>query len=136
VKNNEEKGLRVDRWLWFTRFYKTRMLASAAVRAGHVKVNGERAKPGDRVEPGDTLDLVRDQLRFRVQVVAIPARRGSVPEARSCYEEDEAIRKQRLEMIARIKDDRRQLLLTPGRPDKHTRRMIRERRRRQTDGEG
>lgn len=136
MKNSNEKGLRVDRWLWFTRFYKTRMLASAAVRGGHVRINGERAKPGDRVEPGDILELVTNRLPYRLTVVSIPPRRGPAAEARSCYQEDEAARRERLEMTAILKGDRRHLPRTRGRPDKHTRRMLRERNRRQPDGQG
>jgi ribosome-associated heat shock protein Hsp15 len=129
-------SLRVDRWLWFTRFYKTRMLASAAVQGGHVRINGERAKPGDGVVPGTTIELVKDQLRYKLSVVSIPGRRGPATEARACYEEDPATEQKRKDMSAQIKEDRRQMPRTRGRPDKHTRRLLRERSRKPTDEPG
>lgn len=131
--HKNEDGLRVDRWLWFTRFHKTRTLASSAVQAGHVRVNGERASPGNRVVPGDTIELVRSQLQYKLEVLKLPKRRGPASEARECYQEDEATEQKRIEMISQIKEDRRQMPLTRGRPDKHTRRKLRQRNRRSAD---
>ncbi len=136
MTNKNEEGLRVDRWLWFTRFQKTRSSASRAVQAGHVRVNGERAKPGNRVVPGDTVELVRNQLLYRLTVLSLPARRGPAGKMVECYEEDSASLHERQKRVSQIKEDRRQMLRTPGKPDKHTRRMLRERNRRQTDGSG
>ncbi len=130
MANENEDGLRVDRWLWFTRFHKTRMLASAAVQAGHVRINGERAKPGNRVVPGDTVELVKDQLLYRLNVLSLPARRGPAAEACECYAEDSATQQERREKIVLIKEDRKRMPRTRGKPDKHTRRMLRERSRR------
>lgn len=127
------RGLRVDRWLWFTRFHKTRMLASAAVQAGHVRINGERAKPGNRVVPGDMVEFVKDQLPYKLRVLSLPARRGPAVEALECYAEDSATEQERRDMIAQIKEDRRLMPKTRGKPDKHTRRMLRERNRRGPD---
>lgn len=127
VKNDE--GLRLDRWLWFTRFYKSRVLATAAVQAGHVKTNGERARPGSRVVPGDTVELVKDQVPYRLEVLSLPARRGPAAEASRCYLEDPATQHERQQTLARIKEDRRLMPRTNGRPDKHTRRMLRRRSR-------
>ena len=122
-----EDSLRIDRWLYFCRFFKTRTKASDAVSGGHVKLNGERVSPGTRVKPGDTIDFVRDRLHFRFDVTAIPPRRGPAAQARSCYVEDEATVKQREEQVAALKQDRYLLPRTRGRPDKHTRRKLRER---------
>ena len=122
-------SLRIDRWLFFTRFFKTRSLASSAVAGGHVKINGERATPGARVKSDDTIDLLRDRIPYRLTVTTIPARRGPASEARGCYEEDaEALRK-RLAMQESLKQDRRLMPKTAGRPDKHTRRKLRDRNR-------
>lgn len=128
-----DNGLRVDRWLWFTRFHKTRMLASAAVQAGHVRINGERARPGTRVVPGDTIELVKARLLYKLSILSLPARRGPATVARECYVEDSATQQERQEAIAQIKEDRRQMSRTRGKPDKHTRRKLRERSRRQPD---
>lgn len=122
-------SIRIDRWLFYSRFFKTRIRATAAVAAGHVKLNDERATPGNRVKAGDRIDLVRERLHYSLQVLAIPARRGPAAEAHACYREDEETIRQRELLSAALKQDR---LLTPrtdGRPDKHTRRKLRERNR-------
>jgi ribosomal 50S subunit-recycling heat shock protein len=67
-------SLRLDRWLWFTRFYKTRTAASAAVQGGHVRVNGERARAATRVGVGDEIKLKRLQLEHELTVTGIPLR--------------------------------------------------------------
>lgn len=129
------KSLRIDRWLWFTRFYKTRGLASAAVNGGHVKVNGERAKPGTKIKEGDVIELVRAQLPFKVEAGRLPVRRGPASEARQCYVEDTATMEKRQAITTSIRQDRQQMPTTRGRPDKHTRRKLREYGRRTGDGD-
>ena len=129
MATNDDSSLRIDRWLWFTRFYKTRSLATAAVAGGHVRVNGERSKPGIAVSPGDLVELVRDQLPYRLTVTAIPARRGPATEARLCYREDDKDVQARSDLRAELRRDRLQMPRTPGRPDKHTRRKLRSRNR-------
>ena len=121
--------MRIDKWLWFTRFYKTRGLAGSAVAGGHVRINDARAKAASRVSVGDRIRLVRDQLQFNLVVEAIPTRRGPAAEARRCYSEDEASVASRKKMLAEISADRRSMPRTPGRPDKHTRRKLRQRNR-------
>lgn len=123
-------SLRIDRWLYHCRFYKTRSKATAAVTGGHVRLNGERTSPGVRVRPGDRIDLVRDRLEYALEVVAIPARRGPASEARVCYAEDEASIRAREAKTAALRQDRQLMPRTSGRPDKHTRRKLRERGRR------
>ncbi len=125
----DNDGLRIDRWLYFTRFYKTRSAAAKAVTGGHVKLNGERARTAARVQPGDRIDLVREQLSWRFTVVGIPARRGPAREAQSCYEEDLEVREAREERIRSLRQDRLAMPRTRGRPDKHTRRKLRDRNR-------
>lgn len=122
-------GLRVDRWLWFTRFYKTRTLAGKAVGGGHVRINGERARPGARVIPGDRIELVRDRLPFQIDVVSIPSRRGPAAEAQCCYSESVESLERRQALRAGLQSDRQQMPRTDGRPDKHTRRKLRQRNR-------
>lgn len=121
--------LRLDRWLWFTRFYKTRSEATAAVKGGHVDVNQEPASPGHRVQIGDQVELVKHQLTYRFVVNAIPQRRGPAAEARDCYVEDPDSIMVREKRIAEIKQDRQLMPRTRGRPDKHTRRKLRLRNR-------
>lgn len=126
MDKNTDKGLRIDRWLWFTRFYKTRGLASAAVTGGHVRINGERAKPGSKVSEGDRIELLRDQLPFAMTAAALPCRRGPASEARQSYIDDEETAARRKSISEEIRRDRRQMPRTDGRPDKHTRRRLRE----------
>jgi ribosome-associated heat shock protein Hsp15 len=121
--------LRIDRWLYYSRFFKTRSRATAAVSGGHVRINGDRATPGSRVKRGDQIELVRERLFYSLEVLEIPTRRGPASEAKSSYREDQETVRRRELQIAALKQDR---LLTPrtdGRPDKHTRRKLRERNR-------
>lgn len=123
-------GLRIDRWLWCARFYKTRSAAAEAVKGGHVRVNGQRAKAARLVKVGDRLAVTRDETEYELTVAAIPARRGPAPEARCCYVESEASaerRRARAEEGAMERLGRR--APTQGRPDKRTRRLLRERRK-------
>jgi ribosome-associated heat shock protein Hsp15 len=114
-------GLRVDKWLWCTRFYRSRGLAQAAVEGGHVQVNGERVKPARVVRVGDRLRITRDRERYEVEVTGIPARRGPAPEARCHYREtpeSEAARARAREF------DRLSGPVSDGRPDKRERRDL------------
>ncbi|MDH3332756.1 MAG: RNA-binding S4 domain-containing protein [Gammaproteobacteria bacterium] len=124
-----DRTLRLDRWLWFTRFYKTRSAASAAVQGGHIRHNGERARSSTKVAIGDHIRLVRNQLTYDLTVEDIPSRRGPAPEAQACYSESEASIAAREGHLADLRSDRLQMPTTPGRPDKHTRRRLRERNR-------
>ena len=69
-------SLRIDKWLWCARFFKSRSLAQQAVEGGHVQVNGERAKASRQVKIGDRLRITRERERFDVEIIGIPERRG------------------------------------------------------------
>lgn len=118
--------LRIDKWLWCTRFFKSRSQATDAVAGGHVRVNGERAKPSKAIQVNDRLEITRDESRLEIVVQGIPARRGPAPEARLHYIETP-------ESIAAREARRERLRLAPpapeGRPDKHARRVLRNLRR-------
>lgn len=121
--------LRIDRWLWCARFFKSRALAAEAVKAGHVRVGGERVKASRDVRVGDRLLIVKGAYEFDVEIVGIPARRGPASEAAACYvETPESVerRRQRSEQSAAARILRAP---TSGRPDKRTRRLIRDRQR-------
>ena len=124
-----DKELRIDRFLFFCRFFKTRSKAQTAVTGGHVKLNGKRAAPGQRVQVGDRIHLVRERLTYSLQVTRIPQRRGPASEARACYIEDEETLRQREAQLAGLKQDRMLMPKTEGRPDKRTRRKLRQRNR-------
>lgn len=95
-----------------------------------MKLNGERAAPGARVQVGDRVELVRDRLPFSLEVASIPTRRGPASEARACYVEDDAVVQERELKVAALKQDRLLMPRTTGRPDKRTRRKLREHGRR------
>jgi len=124
------ESLRIDRWLFYCRFFKTRGRATTAVTGGHVKLNGERTSAGSRVKIGDQIDLVRERLPYSLEVIEIPARRGPATEARACYVEDEKTVQEREEQLTTLRQDRMLMPKTEGRPDKHTRRKLRDRNRR------
>ncbi len=79
--------MRIDKWLWAARFFKTRGVATEAVTGGHVHVNGERVKPARDVKVGDRLEIRRGQQRFTVVVTRLADRRGSATAAAELYEE-------------------------------------------------
>jgi ribosome-associated heat shock protein Hsp15 len=80
-------SVRLDRWLWAARFYKTRSLAHAACEGGKVDVNGQAAKPSRAVRVGDCLHLSRGERRRELVVTALSERRGPATEARALYED-------------------------------------------------
>ena len=122
-------SLRIDRWLFYCRFFKTRVLATAAVTGGHVKLNGEKPTPGSRVNREDHIELIKERLPYSFEVLDIPARRGPACDARDCYREDDETVRQREAVAATLKQDRMLMPKTDGRPDKHTRRKLRSRNR-------
>lgn len=87
MKEAEETGLRLDKWLWAARFHKTRSLASAAAEGGKVRVNGERAKPAKIVRPGDMLDIVIGDMHWTLQLRALTSQRGPASAAATLYTE-------------------------------------------------
>lgn len=79
--------MRIDKWLWAARFYKTRSLATDAVAAGHIQVGGARVKPAREVRVGQTIEIRRGAYRWTVVVRALAERRGPAAEAAALYEE-------------------------------------------------
>ena len=131
----DDTSLRIDKWLWFARFFKTRSLAAKAVTAGHVRVNGMRVKPSRAVALGDALNVQRGAELTECNVVALPARRGSATEARQCYlETEESIARRETRALERKSLATALGQPTKGRPDKRTRRMLRERVRGSSEG--
>ncbi len=124
-------ALRIDRWLWCVRLYKTRSLAAAALNNGRVELNGTRVKPSRTVKPGDVLTLALNGRDVELNVLAIPRRRGPATEARACYEETAA---SQARGVAWAQQHRLAALSVPrseGRPDKKERRVLLDLARRQ-----
>jgi ribosome-associated heat shock protein Hsp15 len=120
--------LRIDRWLWCARFFKTRTQAATAVRGGHVRLNGQRVKAAHDVKIGDELTIVYAVGPERdVAIVAIPLRRGPPAEAQGCYTETPAsIERRRVYAERRSEARMLEAAPTPGRPDKRTRRLLKQ----------
>ncbi|NKI34667.1 RNA-binding S4 domain-containing protein [Wenzhouxiangella sp. XN79A] len=116
-------SVRIDKWLWAARFFKTRSLAQAALRGGHVSINGQGCKPARSVAVGDRLRITRGEVQFEVVVDGLSDRRGPAPAAQALYTETENSREQR-EQRAELR--RMGAQVGPGRrPDKRNRRRIR-----------
>jgi len=112
--------MRIDKWLWAARFFKTRTLAAEAIAAGHVTVNGERAKAAKALRVGDAVVVRRPPFEHAVVVRAFSDRRGPAAEAAALYEETAESRARRAVLAAEMK-----ALPSPrfkGRPTKKTRR--------------
>lgn len=120
----EAERVRIDKWLWAARFFKTRSLASEAVDGGKVHVNGERVKAARAIKAGDRLEIRRGQEEFVVVVRVLSEQRGPATAAQTLYEEtpDSAARRQAL-----AEQQRALAAAMPryeGRPDKRSRRAI------------
>ena len=117
--------MRVDKWLWAARFFKTRSLATEAIHAGHIKLNGNTVKPAREVRPGDILDLAIGEEKWTVEVLGLNDLRRPASEAQLLYAETTESRERR----AAAKEAHR-LAPAPGsdlkgRPTKKARRQIR-----------
>lgn len=92
-------SLRLDKWLWAARFFKTRALAVEAINGGHVHVNEERAKPARAVHIGDVLRIRKDQNTWKITVLGLNEQRRPAKEAVLLYQEDEHQREEREQQI-------------------------------------
>ncbi|HEX4985562.1 MAG TPA: S4 domain-containing protein [Burkholderiales bacterium] len=122
--NDVENRVRIDKWLWAARFYKTRGLAAEAVDGGKVQVNGERVKPAKALRPGDALMIRNGPYTWEITVTVPSDRRGSATEAAKLYEESSQSRAAREETAARMKAERQSNPFSRGRPTKKQRRQI------------
>ena len=116
--------IRVDKWLWAARFFKTRSLATDAIDHGRVKLNGLKIKPAKTIQCGDVLDIDNGSTQWQVKVIGLSGQRGSATLARQLYTEtEESIKTREQEAM------RRALFPEPsadikGRPTKRDRRLL------------
>ena len=129
-----DQKLRIDKWLWAARFFKTRALAAEAVQGGRVHVNGARVKPSRAVTPGDALTITKGPYQFDVEVMELAGRRGPANEAAKLYQESEASRLKREATADRLRAERAATPTPARRPDKHQRKDIIRIRRAQGEG--
>ena len=120
--SDEHDKLRIDKWLWAARFFKTRSLAVEAVESGKVTMNDVRLKPAKAIGVGDHLVIRLGQYNFEIEILGLSNRRGPAPEAQKLYRESDASKARRAEIAANLK-----ALPQPtfkGRPTKRDRRDI------------
>ena len=115
---------RLDKWLWCARFYKTRALASVAVRNGRVEIDDGQAKPSRAIAAGDRLRIRRGPFVHEVTVLATAAGRKSATAAAVLYVESPGSLKARELLAAQIEADRARYPRTRGRPEKRERRAL------------
>jgi ribosome-associated heat shock protein Hsp15 len=117
--------MRLDKWLWAARFFKTRQLAAEAVSGGKVHLNGQRTKPGKDVRVGSRLRIHRGSLEWDIEVQQLPPQRRPASEAVTFYTETEESRRKREQAIETQRALRAAMPAAPGgRPTKRDRRMI------------
>ncbi len=117
-------GIRIDKWLWAARFFKTRSLAARACGLGRIQWNGQPAKAAREVRIGDMLRVTNDGGEFEVEVLLLSEVRGPASVAQTLYRESEASRELRLKVAAERKAMRQFEELPAGRPSKRNRRRI------------
>ncbi|WP_288441279.1 S4 domain-containing protein [uncultured Pseudomonas sp.] len=122
-KADDDDKVRLDKWLWAARFYKTRALAKAAIESGKVHCRGERCKPSKEPRVGDELVLRTGFDERTVVVKALSAVRRGAPEAQALYQETEESVRQR-EQAAELRKAGAMGVTTDGRPNKKQRRQI------------
>lgn len=115
--------LRVDKWLWAARFFKTRSLAADAVECGKVLLHDTRIKPAKTLSAGDLLSIRLGPYTFEVEVIALSDKRGPAPQAQKLYRETEAGKSKREALAAELKAQPKASELK-GRPTKRDRREI------------
>jgi ribosome-associated heat shock protein Hsp15 len=131
MSEGDEIRVRLDKWLWAARFYKTRSLAAEAVEKGKVEVNGERAKRAKLLQAGDSLMIRLGPYQHIVTVRGVSEKRGPASVAAKLYEESAEGRKAREAMQVQVKAAQSVPGFERGRPSKKDRREIERLRRRE-----
>ncbi len=123
---SELKKIRVDKWLWAARFFKTRAAAADAVNGGKVHVNQQRVKSSRPVQVGDRLEITRGQIQSVVDITLLSDKRGPAKVAQALYEETLESIEQRELKVQQRKLLNASMPRSQGKPDKHQRREIRK----------
>ena len=116
--------MRLDKWLWAARFYKTRSLAQQAIAAGQVRLAGDRVKPAHEVKPGNEILLRKGDFQWQVVVMALSARRGAAEEAQKLYRETAESRAERERRLDLRRWGTEPASALKGRPTKRDRRLL------------
>ncbi|HEU4681524.1 MAG TPA: S4 domain-containing protein [Gemmatimonadales bacterium] len=131
MTETDDIKVRLDKWLWAARFYKTRALAVEAIDGGKVQVNGERVKRAKPLQVGDEVRIRQGPYEHQIVVSRLSERRGPAPEAARLYEEKPASRAAREAMALQLKSLHAAFVPERGRPTKKDRREIEKLRRRE-----
>ena len=125
-KKNEKTEIliRLDKWLWCARFYKTRNIAANALKTGKITANGERAKPAKMVKPGDSLNIRKGPYSHVITLLGLARSRKSATGAALLYEESSESISERELVASRLKVEAALMPTTKGRPSKKDRRSI------------
>ena len=124
MQQKSPTSVRIDKWLWAARFFKTRSLAARACELGRVQSNGQPAKPAREVRIGDMVRVTNDGGEFHVEVLQLSDVRGPASVAQTLYRETEASRELRIKVAAERKAMKQFEELPAGRPSKRDRRRI------------
>lgn len=116
--------VRIDKWLWAARFFKTRSLAKKHIEQGKIKVNGQRCKPARTIEVGDQVSIKKGQTQWVVDVLELSENRGSAKVAQNLYQETQASQKSREDKQLLNKLEYHSTPKPEGRPSKKDRREI------------
>lgn len=119
-----ENQMRLDKWLWAARFFKTRALAQKHIELGRVQVNNDRVKNSKQIQVGDILSLTLNSLPFELKVLVLNTQRRPAAEARLLYKENEEVLQKRTEMLALTAAMKHSNAQTDGRPTKKDRRTL------------
>lgn len=122
--NHRMTSVRLDKWLWAARFFKTRALAMKACDLGRIRSNGVEAKPARDVRPGDMLHIKNEGGEYEVEVLALSEMRGPASVAQTLYRETDASREARLKAAEERKAMQQYAPLPERRPSKRDRRRI------------
>jgi len=117
-------SVRMDKWLWAARFFKTRAQASRACDLGRIESGGVRAKPAREVKPGDRLRIENEGGLFEVDVIGVSEMRGPAAVAQTLYQETEASREARMKLAEERRAMQQTMPLPERRPSKRDRRRI------------
>ncbi len=117
--------MRLDKWLWAARFFKTRQLAVEAINGGKVHLNGVRSKPGKAVDIGSSLRIHKGPYEWQISITELPKQRRPASEAMHFYSESEESKNRREQLAEQMRLQRAaQPLMTDSRPNKKDRRLI------------
>ncbi len=117
-------GVRLDRWLWSARFFKTRQNAADAVRSGRVLINEQRTKPAKTVRTGDKLQIRKAAFRYLIEVTVLTEKRVGPAIAAGLYRESDESLQARRTLQEQMKAQRSSTRIQKGRPSKRDRRLI------------